>query len=114
MKRGDVGTFRHHCDLESATFAADSAGQMIPTWSANVAEVPCSVHTVQGGENFRGRQVDATATHVVITRWIGITTTEMRINWIPDGVTSRYLNIVAIKDRDGRQRFMELDCREGV
>ena len=60
-----------------------------------------------GGEGFRGRQVDATATHVVVIRYRDDVTPKMWVKW-----GDRRLNIIHAGDRMGNRRELEIVCKE--
>ena len=102
------GRLRHYCTIQTSTEAINTGGQPIKTWSSLVDNIPCNVMGVTGQESIRGTQVDATATHLVETRFRSDVTTKMRVI----DHRSRTLEVVAIVDKSGRERHMILQCRE--
>lgn len=114
IKRPKIGAMRHKVDIQSQASGLDAAGQPNGAWSNLLSDVPANVHTIRGAEGFRGRQVDARSTHVIETRWNNSVTIEHRVSYNPEGQGPQTLNIIAINDVDGRQRYMVLDCMEAV
>jgi len=101
------GKLRHYITLQTSTDTLDSAGQPIPAWTTDLQNWPANVTDVQGGESTRGGQITATATHVVETRYSSDFAQDKQI---VDHL-SRTLQILAVKDKAGRQRMLELHCR---
>jgi len=101
------GKLRHYITLQEATDTQDSAGQPIPAWTTSLQNWPANVMDVQGTESTRGGQITATATHVVETRYNAAFTQDKQI---VDSL-SRTFQILAVKDSEGRQRYIELHCR---
>jgi len=78
----------------------------IPNWR-------CAIQEVTGGEVWRGRQVTATATHVLEGWFVDGVTPTMRVEFIPSiGGRSRYFNIVNVKRDYGAPEQLTLDCIE--
>jgi head-tail adaptor len=78
---------------------------LIRTWANVKTNWPAEHQYVSGGEVFRGKQVDAQASHVFRTRTISGLTTEMRVLW-----EGTYYGIVSIKEPYTRETWLE--CRE--
>ena len=68
IKRPKIGAMRHRIHIQSQAAGLDQAGQPNGAWSDLHIDIPANVHTIRGAEAFRGRQVDATATHVIETK----------------------------------------------
>lgn len=104
-----AGSLRHRVTLQSRTRAAASDGELIATWSAALSNEPAEVIETSGGETLRGLQVDANATHLVRTRFrpTAIGDETHRFVW-----GSRTLNVINVRDIDGRRRELWWQCRE--
>lgn len=102
-----AGTLRHRITVQSATDAADAAGQLIRTWSAWLSNEPAEVIETTGGETIRGRQVSAEATHLVRVRYRSGYGETKRIVW-----GTRTLGILHVRDVDGRGRELWIQARE--
>jgi len=106
-----VNRFRkRHRFRKFATIVRDASndGDEQPDYSDHFREnVPCNVFDVRGAETFRARQISAEVTQVVTMRYVEGLRHDMRIN-----VGDRRLNIVSILDKDGVERFHEVDCSE--
>lgn len=105
-----AGRLRHYCDFIEDTSADGSETPTFDTNNPTLANWPCNVYDVAGQETFRGRQLEATTTHVVDTRYSATITATMQI---VDHL-SRTLEIISITDRSGRQRYLELHCAEVI
>lgn len=107
MARG--GLFRHVVAILLDPTTRDTMGQEIPAGSAAVVaqNVRAKIEEAAGGETLRGKQVDATTTHVVTIRYRAGVTPQMYVSW-----GSRTLGITAVLDRTGRKRELELHCQE--
>jgi len=104
-----VGNLRHRITIEENTPTEDAAGQPIESWSTldGFSNVPAEVMETGGSETLRGKQVSATATHVVRLRYAPGVTTEHRITW-----EGRTLNIEQARNPDGRRIELWLECTE--
>ena len=81
-------------------------------WDTVIAGLSCSIEAVTGGEVIRGRQMEATATHLVQV----LSTPRTRAiqpNWRLVWGT-RKLNILSNLDAMGRQEDLALQAREHV
>ena len=107
----DVGALIHMVDIQKNTPTQDDSGVPVESWSNQAVNLFARVTTPSGREGFRGGQVDAVGTHVIWMRWRGDITTEMRVY---AHHLERTFNVVAIRDPDGTQQFMYLDCKESV
>ena len=108
-----LNDLRQIVTLQRATITNDATtNQPIETWASLVADVPCSIETVSGGEVRRGRQMEALTTLLVRMHHLqdaATITTKDRIDW-----SGRTLNIVAAYDPTGLRRELEIQCREDV
>ena len=86
----------------------DGAGQAVPDKDVIVAErIAAEVLGVAGGEGLRGRQVDATTTHLLTIRYRTGINELQTVLW-----GERTLGIVSVLDREGRRVWLELQCKE--
>ena len=105
--KNSIGRLNRKINIETATFAADSSGQLIPTWSVKHRGVSAEVLGVGGGEYVRGQQVEA-----------GINTlVRIRAQLNPNAthrivIGDRTLNVDRVIDLTGRQWELWLHCKE--
>jgi len=84
----------------------DEAGQPVEGDPLRLADGFAAIETVSGGEASRGRQVDATASHLVeIWAVQGLRAGDW-VEW-----EGKRLNILAVLDRSGRRVEQELPCK---
>ena len=95
-----------------------AAGAETPQWESMIPELPCLITDLGGAETYRGRQVEATVTHVVRTSFneeFGRLTATLRLVVLEDsyGTGPRMLNVesVRIVRAVGKDHFTELYCR---
>lgn len=108
----NAGELNRRVDIQEATEVQDSRGQPIATWAtiANGDDVPAKIEGVSGLERVRGRQVEATATHLVTLRHRTDITPPMRL--IADD--GRVFNVVSAVDPSGRRRRLNVACVEAI
>lgn len=99
---------RYRLDFYKET-SAD--GAEAPTYTLWKAEIPVDIVPVSGGEIYRGRQIEATATHVVTMRHIEGVLPTMRLK---DTKTEQLYHIEKLPKREGRDYMIDLQCREIV
>lgn len=110
------GMFRDLADIERTS---EAAGDPVPNYSGTdlYRDVPCDITMVQGSETFRGRGIEALATHVVELQYLPDITPLMRLR-VRHGIhAGRILNIRAVRNVDmdrGRVRKLALDCAEVI
>lgn len=92
-------------------YDSSAAGTDDPSYTTYLRNWPCRITPVSGGETYRGRQIEATATHLIEGRWFEGYSPTMRLY---DEVNSRYLNIQRIFDRDGTRQNIEVHATEVV
>lgn len=101
-----TGAMRERINIQTATNSVDSAGQSIPTWATTYANEPAKFEPTSGGENPRGKQVEAGIA--------AIFTVHYRSNYVP---TMRVVHgsttygIVYVKPVEGGKRYAELWCK---
>lgn len=105
-----AGLMRHSVELQTATYAADSVGQLIPTWET-VATIRCLVEPVQGVENVNADQLRGEVTHRVTMRYQGsslpITVDKQLI--FQGTRTLRIMSVINVMERDKKLVLM---CKE--
>lgn len=102
------GQYRHRVDIR---VDQSNDGDENPDFSGDPFAkcLPGNMFDVSGMENWRGRQIEATITHIFETRFYKGIEPEMRIDF--DG---RQMQISRVLDRDGRRRYLEIQCFETV
>ena len=101
-----AGTMNRRVALQSATRAADAAGQMVPTWTT-VATVWAEIETTAGSERMAIAQQVATCSHRVRIRYRADVTAGWRLMY-----GSRILDINAAIDEGERHESLLLLCME--
>lgn len=101
-----IAGMRERVTLQSPMRAADGAGGADVSWT-DVKTVWAKVEEGAGGERLTGERFAARADITLTIRHRLGVTTEMRALW-----NGRVLNIRAVRDKDGRKRFLTLDCEE--
>lgn len=98
------GRYRHR-----ATIRQDSsgAGSERPDFSGKpfAENVPGNLYDVSGQETFRGKQIDATTSHIFETRFYRGISKTMRLD-----VEGLELQIGKVLDMTGRKRYLLVHC----
>ena len=110
----NAGKFRDRCDIQADGSTDSNPSPDYSTYAPLYESVPCDVTTVTGSETFRGRQLEAGMSHVVEMQFLPDITASMRLSLTGGTLSGRTLNIAAVVplDYDGRQRKLQLLCRE--
>lgn len=109
-----------HRDRITIQTNASTADNPAQTWTGTlVTNWPCTIKSVGGGEQIRGRQIEPHITWVVEAHWGGDikdVTQAMRILVTAGEYTNRILNIEKILpvSRVGKPHIMSMDCTESV
>ena len=101
-----IGALRERVTLQLPVRTPDGAGGAAVSWTAGTP-VWAKVEERGGGERVEGERLAAKARLRVTIRYRSGITTEMRV--MRDG---KALNILSLRDPDGRKRFLLLDCEE--
>jgi len=101
-----ISGMRERVTLQSPLRVADGAGGADVSWT-DVATLWAKVEEGAGGERLTGERLAARAALTLTLRYRAGITTEMRAFW-----NGRVLNIRAVRDADGRKRFLTLECEE--
>ena len=96
-----LGAMRERVNLQTATEAVDSAGQVIRTWATTYASEPAQRMPIRGGEGARGRQVEAGIDELFIVHFREDVTPQMRL-----GHASRNYGIVYVNPVEGGRRYL--------
>ena len=99
-----IGELRERVTLQSPVRAPDGAGGGDVTWTSG-ATVWAKVEERGGSEHAAGERLAGHARLRVTIRYRSGVTAEMRVMW-----NGRALGIAALRDPDGRKRFLVLDC----
>lgn len=86
-------------------------GSEQPSYSLWMQNVPVDIQPVAGGETYRGRQLEATTTHLVSVRFIDGMLPTMKL---VDAVSSAEYSIVRIENHDGREHMRDIQCSRVV
>ena len=98
--------FQHRITIVSDT---STASELDATYGTFLADVPCNVVPVNGGERYRGVQLQAETNIVIETRYYDGILPNMRAT----NGSSTYLFKKVIK-RHGRTRFLLIEATEVV
>lgn len=99
-----IGEMRERVTLQSPLPVADGAGGAVPGWSEGIS-LWAKVEELGGSESVSAERLAARARLRVTIRRRSDITTEMRLLW-----KARAYDIRALRDVDGRNRFLILDC----
>lgn len=106
MKLPTIGELRHRLRLEASSRTADGGGGAETSWTL-VAEVWAAVRAGSGSEPVRSEMPDGRVAHEVWMRYRAGVVPAMRL---VEG--ARVLDIRAVLDPDGRQRWLRCLCEE--
>lgn len=101
-----IGEMRERVTLQSPSRTPDGAGGANVAWTSG-ASVWAKVEERRGQERLAGERLAAEAAFALTIRYRSGISTQMRVLW-----NTRVLNIVSLRDPDGRKRFLELTCEE--
>lgn len=103
----DAGDLVHRVTIYEPITTRDGSGQSVEGTPKKLYSLRVKIEEVAGGEGLRGRQVDATTTHILTGRYCTGITPKHYVDW-----KGRRLNITATTDRTGLRRELELHCKE--
>lgn len=95
------------------TFKQDTSadGAEDPSYTDYLANVPCDIKPVTGGERYLGKQMQAETTVAILTRYYDGLLPNMRA---VNDVTADIYEINRMIDVDGRQRKWLIECTEVI
>lgn len=103
-----IGRLRHKVIIKSLSQLPDSYGQRLSTWTTR-ATVWASIEPLRGNERLLAQQIGAEVdTRIVIRYLSGVVPTD-RV-WFG----ARIYHITSVLNRDERNEYMELMCKELV
>lgn len=105
------GRLRHRVTLQNRVAASPSnlaSGEVDASWT-DYLTVWASVEPLSGRELIAAQQVNSDVSVRVRLRWRDGITAQMRVSF-----GGRYYEILAVVDREVRNREIELMCSEGV
>ena len=106
-----IGTLRHYVRVRIPTTTDDGEGGQSVTWR-NGAGIWADIRPVSAREQSIAGAVQSIATHRVFTHWDERLTVERRLARVaPEGTE---LQILGMRDPDGKRRWIEIDCAEVV
>lgn len=103
-----IGNMRQRITIQKESRGGDSGGGFEENWT-DVATRWAGVRPVTGRERETGMQLEAQVTHIVTMRYLDGLNPGMRIL-----LKGRALNIRRVLNLEERNRWMELQCEEGV
>jgi SPP1 family predicted phage head-tail adaptor len=101
-----AGQIRHRVTIQERTTTTDQAGQPLETWT-EVLAAWAAIEPVGGREYLESRSIQTDVSHQVRMRYQAGVTADMRVLY-----GARTLRIVAVINRDERNREMLLMCEE--
>lgn len=104
-----LGAMRERVDIEQPVTTVDASGQPIRQWAKLYRNQPARWVQIAGGESIRGRSVEAGVTALFHLRLRTGITPEMRLVH-----RSGVYGIGHVKQVEGRDRYVELHCRQAV
>jgi SPP1 family predicted phage head-tail adaptor len=107
-----AGSYRHYLQLLAPTTADTGRGGQSVTWPTSGTAVWGHVRTASSREQAAAGALQTVASHVVEVHYDARITADKRLRRVaPSGPT---LEILGIRDVDGRQRTLELACAEVI
>lgn len=103
-----IGKMRYRVKIESATDTTDAGGGRARVYNT-LATVYANIKPIKGTETFRQGKVSSDTTHEVTLRYRSDLSTKYRICY-----GTRVFSIKSILNIDERDRFLKLECKEGV
>lgn len=107
-----VGQYTKLWTLQRPVTAADDAGGQDVTSYATVRMVWGRLQSVSAREQAQAGAVQTVATHRVTTHYTRDIVTTQRL--APKGWVGATLEILGVRDPDGAERELELDCAEVI
>ena len=106
-----IGKLRHRLTIQAAAPGADPYGGQSDPWAkpTALAKVWGRIESLRGREQLHGMQLEDRVTHRITIRYRDGVTAKQRVAF-----GARVFNIRSAIDRDGRKRWLELLCEEGV
>jgi SPP1 family predicted phage head-tail adaptor len=104
----DLGKLRDRVTVTQPTTVADTLGGQSTTW-ATLGTFWAWWRGLTGREAMQGQAVQSVVSHKLVMRYRSDLVPTMRVKRLPDGPTC---DVVAVRDPDGRKRFLELDLVE--
>jgi SPP1 family predicted phage head-tail adaptor len=106
-----AGQLRHSVSLRIPVTTDDGEGGQSTTWSDG-PQIWADVQPISAREQSLAGAIQTLATHRVMTYFDDRITGERRLKRLAP--TGPELQILGVRDPDGKQRWMELDCSEVV
>jgi SPP1 family predicted phage head-tail adaptor len=103
-----IGALRHAIILQRRSGAADAGGGISTIWT-DIAELRAAIVPLTGGETVQAMRVQPVQNYLVRMRYRADVTPADRLLF-----GQRVLNIRSVKNVNGRSRWTECRCEEGV
>ena len=108
----NAGTRRHYLQVRIPTPADDGEGGQSVNWSTDGPYVWADIQPISAREQALAGAIQTIATHRLSMTYDTRVTGERRLARIAP--TGPELQILGVRDPDGRQRDLEVDCAEVV
>ena len=112
-----VGKMRHRLQLQSKTTTSDGGGSAAVTTWTTFATVYGQISPQSGGERLFGDQLEEPITHIITLRFRRDLSFNNRIKYTyrnGDATNTRIFNIKRIINVDTRDKYLTVQCVEGV
>lgn len=107
-----IGAMRDLLEILTPTVTDDSRGGQVTTWPTSGVKLWGYVRAASSREQANVGVLQTVATHTVTTHYDARITADKRLKRVaPTGPT---LEIVGIRDADGKRRMLDLDCTEVI
>lgn len=103
-----IGDLRHRITLQQAVDTPDAGGGSARSWQ-DIATLWAEIEPLSGNEKIHAMAVTATQKYRLRLRYRGDITPAQR--FVRDG---QILNILAVRDRDERRRWLECLCESAT
>tara|TARA_R110000824_G_scaffold37643_1_gene115717 strand:+ start:1497 stop:1826 length:330 start_codon:yes stop_codon:yes gene_type:complete len=103
-----IGRMRHRITIQKGTDTVDTGGGRSVVW-ATLKEVFADIQPQGGASKYRQDQVQENVTHKIVMRYRSDIGTNYRIKF-----GTRIFNIHSILNESERDRYLVLNCEEGV
>ena len=107
----NAGELKHTVNVQALSQTRGAMGSSVETWASGT-EVWAKIEPLSNREMFAAQQVKNVATHRITIRYFAGLTTSQRLRHVVQ--TTRFFNIISIRDIEERHEFMELLCQELV
>ena len=108
-----IGKMNRRLHFQTQTRTSDGAGSSSVSYSDNFTTFGM-ITPKTGRENLFGDQLEENITHIIKIRYRTDVSHKNRIQFRPDSNTTRTFNIKRVLNVNDRNRYLDLQCVEGV